>query len=113
LFATHKEGLLLFQTLMESHVRGELLLVDGGLCRFRKRQDGVVVMYEIIAQRRGVGSAMLAALCVLPGITAIAAKCPSDFASNGWYNKKGFRCTAIEHTRSGTLLYHWHLVVPG
>jgi hypothetical protein len=79
---------MVFKALIESDDAGELILVDGGLCRWHLRNDGVVVIYEIISQRPGAGQEMVRRLCQVPGATHIEAKCPAEFDANDWYRKK-------------------------
>ena len=104
---------MIFETLHESTQKGELLLVDGGMCHFHKRRDGQLTIREIIIlpdkQRQGIGSALLAELRRVPNITSIFAKCPVDLPANMWYNAKGFICEGIETTPSGRQLNLWRL----
>lgn len=55
---------MIFAALKEAAERGELLLVEGGLCRWHRRRDGIVVIREIIVlpphRRKGVGRALAA-----------------------------------------------------
>lgn len=99
---------MIFQSLWESAQRGELLLIDGGMCNWHLRRDGQITIHEIIATRPGAGSEMLARLLQVPA-TAIVAKCPADLASNAWYAKKGFECVATEQTRTGKAVNVWRL----
>jgi len=99
---------MVFESLYESSQRGELILVEGGMCRFRiRKRDGVLVIYEIISTQPGAGSRMLEMLKAKA--TIIRAKCPQDLASNAWYEKRGFTCVEVETTRSGRLLNVWQL----
>jgi GNAT superfamily N-acetyltransferase len=71
---------VIFAALSEAADRGELLLVDCGLCRFHRRRDGVVVVREILvtppARRCGVGRRMVAEVQRRhPGATLLA-RCP-------------------------------------
>lgn len=95
---------MIFETLHESNAHGELLLLDGGYCRWHRRRDGVTVIYEILSQRPGVGQALLARLP-----RPIVAKCPADLPANAWYQRRGFVLTATETTRSGRVLNVWRL----
>lgn len=99
---------MIFQSLWESAQRGELLLIDGGMCNWHLRRDGQITIHEIIATRPGAGAEMLARLLQVPA-TAIVAKCPADLASNAWYAKKGFVLERAEHTRSGRGINVWRL----
>lgn len=100
---------MIFETLYESAQRGELLLIDGGMCHWHLRRDGQLTIREIIGTRPGAGSAMLERLKVTPGAASILAKCPSDLAANDWYQRHGFVLEATEETRMGRRLNVWRL----
>ena len=104
---------MIFETLAESNAHGELLLIDGGYCRWHKRRDATLVIYEILSQRPGAGQEILARLCAVPGIVAIVAKCPADLPANDWYERRGFVCIQHETTRNGRTLRIWRLHVAG
>lgn len=98
---------MIFDALWGSARRGELLLIDGGMCHFHVRRDGQLTIREIIATRRGAGSEMLARLDALPGWAVMVAKCPADLAANAWYARKGFVLAAVERTRTGREVNVW------
>lgn len=100
---------MIFESLHESNQRGELLLIDGGYCRWHRRRDDVITIYEIISQRPGAGQAMLKRLIEQRPV-AIVAKCPVDLAANEWYRRRGFAHEATETTKSGRKLNVWRLV---
>lgn len=100
---------MIFESLQESNHKGELILVENGYCRFHKRRDGQVTIYEIISQRSGVGTAMLARLRQVEGATSILARCPADLPSNLFYLSRSFTLEASEMTRGGRLLNVWRL----
>lgn len=100
-----------FENLYESSRRGELLLIDGGMCHWHLRRDGQLTIREIIATRKGAGSAMLARLRTVPGALSILAKCPADLASNAWYAGNGFSLSTTEQAKSGRLINVWRLVL--
>ena len=100
-----------FENMYESSKRGELLLIDGGMCHWHLRRDGQLTIREIIATRKGAGSAMLAALRMVPGALRIVAKCPVDLASNAWYAGNGFELAATEQAKSGRGINVWRLVL--
>jgi len=96
---------MVFDILWESSQRGELILVEGGYCRFHLRKDGQLTIYEIISQNKGVGSRMLSLLkdkCP----NAIFAKCPVALSSNSWYEKNGF---VLQGTVNN--INHWKLTL--
>ena len=98
---------MIFESLHDSNTHGELILIDGGYCRWHRRKDNTITIYEILSQRPGAGSEMLNQLKAhgLP----IQAKCPSDLAANDWYKKRGFVLIATETTKSGRRLNVWRL----
>lgn len=100
---------MIFETLYESAQRGELLLIDGGMCHWHLRRDGQLTIREIISIRPGAGSAMLAVLRQTPGALSLFAKCPADLAANGWYRRRGFVDEGTETTPSGRVLRLWRL----
>lgn len=104
-----------FENLLESAQMGELLLVEGGMCRYHLRRDRQLTIYEIIVTipGMGIGSAILDTLMDIPGVKTIVAKCPADLPSNGWYERKGFYLIQKERTQSGRLLNVWQRVVEG
>lgn len=100
---------MIFETLYESAQRGELLLVDGGMCHWHLRRDGQLTIREIISTRKGAGSAILAQLRQTPGASSLFAKCPVDLAANDWYQRRGFVLEGAETTPSGRRLNLWRL----
>lgn len=106
---------MIFETLNEAAERGELILVDSGLCHWHLRRDGQLTIREIIVlpprQRQGVGSAMLNELKRVEGARSIFAKCPVDLAANQWYAARGFIREGAEVTRTGRELNLWRLTL--
>lgn len=98
----------MFEQLYDSSKRGELILIDGGFCRYHIRRDGQCTIHEIISQKPGAGAAMLDQLSALE-CRFLLAKCPADLSSNAWYARHGFVQTAIEITPSGRRLNVWQL----
>ena len=99
---------MIFERLYESAKRGELLLIDGGYCRWHLRQDEHLTIYEIISLRPGAGSEMLEMLKQQPA-KSIFAKCPVDLDANVWYKKRGFVLERTETTKTGREVNHWRL----
>lgn len=97
---------MIFETLYDSAKRGELILVDGGMCRYHLRRDGQCTIHELISIRPGAGSAMLDRLTTIPA-RYLLAKCPADLPSNAWYARRGFTRTAEETTPTGRRLNVW------
>lgn len=81
----------MFNILLEAAKRGELLLVDGGICYWKRPNNNTINIIIIIATKTGMGSFMLGKLKELPGVTKITASCHKELPSNAWYIKKGFR----------------------
>jgi hypothetical protein len=102
-------AMMIFETLWESSKRGELILIDGGLCHWHLRRDNQVTIREIISQRPGAGSEMLDQLKEVEGALSIFAKCPTDLAANEWYKRRGFELEGTEITKSGRKLNLWRL----
>mgnify|MGYP001004279681 CR=1 FL=1 len=108
---------MIFETLNESNERGELLLVDGGMCHWHLRRDGQLTIREIIVdrhrQRMGIGEMMLHRLVATSPdrATSVFAKCPAELPANGWYEKMGFNLEGTETTRSGRTLNLWRLPI--
>ena len=104
---------MIFNALHDAAQRGELILVDGGMCHYHLRRDGVLTIREIIVlpgrQGQGIGRAMLDRLRAVPGARAIRAKCPADLDANGWYRAMGFQLAYTDAAKSGQRLYVWEL----
>jgi hypothetical protein len=99
---------MIFETLFTSMKRGELLLVDGGMCHWHLRRDGQLTIREILSYRRGAGQEMLNCLLNQQAVS-IFAKCPVDLSANAWYEKRGFALEGVEITRTGRKLNQWRL----
>lgn len=102
---------MIFEVLYGSALKGELLLIDGGYCRWHLRRNGQLTILEIISLRRGAGSRMLEILKHKLMAKSIFAKCPSDLLANKWYERRGFVCEGEEITRTGRKLILWRLYV--
>lgn len=107
---------MIFETLNESNERGELLLVDGGMCHWHLRRDGQITIREIIVdihqQGIGIGTGMIRELAEdVLNATSIFAKCPDDLPANGWYEHIGFVYEGTETTKSGRQVNHWRMTL--
>lgn len=100
-----------FEQLHDSQKRGELLLVEGGMCHWHLRRDGQLTIREILSNQTGAGSAMLDTLKRTPGAHRIVAKCPVDLAANGWYARRGFTLAGIEQSKTGRGINVWTLSI--
>lgn len=88
---------MIFDALLEAREAGELLLIDGGMCRWHLRKDHCLTIYEILSTRPGAGSEMLRKLQAVPA-KEIRVRCPADLPALAWWRRKGFEVTG--HTRS-------------
>ena len=107
---------MIFESLTESAARGELILVEGGFCRFHIRRDGQLTIREIIVVTPGIGigSAILNRLKSAgrnKGAICIVAKCPADLVANDWYKRRGFIKVMDEVTPTGRNLNVWRLSI--
>ena len=100
---------MIFETLYDSAKRGELLLINGGMCHWHLRRDGQLTIQEIISTRPGAGIEMLGRLLVVPGALSIFAKCPADLPANTWYARRGFELEGVETSKSGRRINLWRL----
>lgn len=101
---------MIFEAIHDAAKRGELILLDGGFCRYHLRRDGQLTIHEIISLRHGVGSTILAYL-KRTGARCLVAKCPADLNSNQWYERKGFVLVSTEVTKTGREVNVWKLVL--
>lgn len=102
---------MIFEILYESAQRNELILVDGGYCRFHIINLSKLIIYEILSLKKGAGTRILEQLKSIPYIKWIQAKCPTDLESNLWWEKKGFKIIGKEITKSGRNLNIWCLAL--
>ena len=104
---------MIFETLWESAQRNELVLVEGGLCRWHLRKDGQITIREIIVlperQGQGIGTEFLTKLRQIESAKSIYSKCPADLAANNWYQSKGFYLVGTEKTKTGRRMNCWEL----
>ena len=98
---------MIFETLHDSAERGELMLVEGGMCHWHLRNDGQLTIREIISTKKGAGSLILRRLEATLGATSLFAKCPADLPANWWYTRRGFYVERMETTKSGRKLICW------
>ena len=100
---------MIFVALEEAASKGQLLLIDGGMCRFHKRKDGVTVIREIIVlpmrRKQGIGRRLVNEVIIRAagvGMGIVRLKCPEKYESNAFWRKMGF--TLVE-TKGGTNLW--------
>lgn len=100
---------MIFAALAEAASKDELLLVNGGMCRFHRRRDGVVVIREILvlpqSRLMGVGSDMVAEVQRRNPGCVIHARCPAEYEANGFWERIG--CSVIGRSEKGNL---WELL---
>lgn len=94
---------MIFTALNEAADRNELLLVDGGMCRFHRRKDGVVVIREILvlpsSRRLGRGRRMVEEVRRRHPGAKLLARCPVRTSDgrvgegNAFWRHLGFGCT--------------------
>lgn len=85
---------MIFAALDEAASRGELLLVDGGMCRWHRRKDGIIVIREILVlphrRRTGVGRRLVQDV-ITRARGVVQAKCPVKLEeSNLFWRAMGF-----------------------
>lgn len=97
----------MFNALNDSAERGELLLVDNGMCHWHLRRDGQLTIREILSTRKGAGYKMLNRLEHTIGATSLFAKCPVQLESNSWYTRQNFHVERMEFLPSGAKVLHW------
>lgn len=102
---------MIFETLWESSKKGELILIDGGMCHYHLRKDKQLTIREIISQSPGRGVIMLEMLKKVVGTERIFAKCPSDLESNGWYRHVGFNLIGKEFSKTGREINLWEMII--
>jgi hypothetical protein len=103
---------MIFETLYQSAINGELMLVENGICHWHLRRDKQITIREIISLKTGQGSLMLNKLTDIArehNATSIFAKCPADLAANEWYKRRGFAYEGTETTKTGRELKLWRL----
>jgi len=100
---------MIFETLYESKKRGELLLIDGGMCHWHLRKDGQVTIREIFSTRPGAGREMVDWLKTHSRGWCLFAKCPVDLTANEFYYRLGFALEGQETTKTGRKLNLWRL----
>lgn len=100
-----------FEQMYDSMKKGELLLIDGGICHWHLRRDGQLTIREILATRPGAGTEMIETLKRTTGALSLYAKCPADLPSNEFYAKRGFICEGVEVTKTGRRLNLWRFAL--
>jgi GNAT superfamily N-acetyltransferase len=88
---------VIFAALTEAADRGELLLVQGGLCRWHRRRDGVVTIREILVlpshRGQGIGRSLVDLVRQRNPGSLVRAVCPVKLSANGFWRHLGFTAT--------------------
>lgn len=100
-----------FEKLNTARERGELILIDGGMCRYHLRKDKQITIYTILSTRPGAGTEMLEVLKRVEGADSIFAKCPVDLVANHFYRKRGFVLEGIETATGRREVNLWRLAL--
>jgi GNAT superfamily N-acetyltransferase len=99
---------MIFAVLNEAAERGELLLTQDGLCRWRRRRDGTVVIREILVlpfrRRTGVGRRLVGQVQALNPGAVLVARCPVGYEANTFWGALGFR---IARNSDTSKVYQW------
>jgi GNAT superfamily N-acetyltransferase len=89
---------VIFAALSEAAERDELLLVDGGLCRYHLRRDGVVTIRELLVlpsrRREGLGRTLIHEVARRHPGALLRASCPHGSTANGYWWHMGFTLVA-------------------
>lgn len=101
---------MVLSALVEAYKHGELILIDGGFCRWHLFKNGQITIYEIFSMRQGAGSEILEILKKKQA-DSIFAKCPVSYPSNEWYHRKGFQLEEVQNDRKGNELCCWRLTL--
>lgn len=86
---------MIFVALNEAAEKGELILIQDGMCRFHRRRDGVYVIREILVlpfrRRTGLGRSLVTAVLARAGGHPIQARCPVKYeGANAFWKSMGF-----------------------
>tara|TARA_Y100000310_G_scaffold31833_1_gene30153 strand:+ start:3281 stop:3643 length:363 start_codon:yes stop_codon:yes gene_type:complete len=105
---------MIFEVLYDAALEDELILIEGGMCRFHLRRDGQLTIHEIIIlpkyQKQGKGKEILERLKRYKkshDATSIFAKCPIDLEANGWYKHIGFELMGVISSSTGREINLW------
>lgn len=97
---------MIFEILFEAMQRQELILIEGGMCRFHQHIDSHIIIHEIISIQPGAGKRILTILEEKKPLY-IMARCPADLKSNLWYKKQDFTLISTEIAKSGRKINVW------
>lgn len=106
---------MIFAALSEAADRDELLLVEGGMCRWHRRKDGVVVIREIVVlpayRCRKLGRWIVRTVAYRSQATVMEAACPDALPANAFWLAIGFLKVGEKTTKAGgkVNLYRWRV----
>lgn len=96
---------MIFVALNEAADRGELLLTDGGMCRFHHRRDGFVVIRELLVlpecRRKGIGRALVGRVRAKFPNEIVRAVCPVEYEANRFWEAMGFHIAMYKRPKPG------------
>lgn len=98
-----------FTILYESMLQGNLILLDGALCRYKFKKNGQITIYSLLSYKKGQGRFIINQL-MLKNPKSIFAKCPEEYESNGFYQHLGFT-KELQEVRKGKIINHWRLKI--
>ena len=102
---------MIFVALSEAADANELLLVDGGLCRFHKRRDGAVTIRELLVlpshRRKGIGRRLVIEVCNRNPRAVIQATCPGEYEANKFWEAMGFAIAAYKQPDGRMVLWQY------
>lgn len=98
---------MIFEALTGSAARGELICPR--LCRFHRRRDGVVCIYEIWVDPalRGDGHGRRMVNVAAAGASLVRARCPADLPANEFWRAIGFVWKSARKLPSGRWVHTW------
>lgn len=99
---------MLTSILLQARNSNNLILVDGGICRFTRRGDGSIKILDILSIQKGAGTRILEQVKNM-NPTRIIAHCPLEWESNDWYRNHNFRLIGQELSPKGKSLNVWEL----
>lgn len=104
----------MLHTLRKPANEGRVWIVEGGLLEFNLLEDGQITIHSIFSTKPGVGSQLFNRLLDYASehrATSLFAKCPTDYESNAWYKKKGFKLEDVELLDTGSQANCWRLLL--
>ncbi len=85
-----------FNITFDAYKKDEIIMIDGGFCRYHIRKDGQLTIHEIFSNKKGSGKKILS-LLLEKDCRFILAKCPKNLPANYWYERNGFFLNGVEN----------------